>query len=94
MMKLLYIILILGITACSSQKEMMLGTVVPEGQANLINDKEMFQMSRQETVTAIQDCHSAGLRAVMYHSKVRLNAGKSSRYIPIVVQVLCAPQIK
>ena len=53
MMKLLYIILILGITACSSQKEMMLGTVVPEGQAKLINDKEMFQMSRRDC-----DCHT------------------------------------
>lgn len=99
-MKLLYILLILGVTACSTQpkKEVMIGRVIPEGKkielpeghAKLIHDKEIFQMTRQETVNAIQDCHSAGLRAVMYHGRIRANG----RYVPIVVQVLCAPKIK
>ena len=98
-MKLLYILLILGVTACSTQpqKDVLVGSVIPkgkkielpEGHAKLIHDKEIYQMTRQETVNAIQDSHSAGLRAVMYHGRIRAN----SRYVPIVVQVLCAPKL-
>tara|TARA_R100000149_G_C5740310_1_gene54727 strand:+ start:19 stop:339 length:321 start_codon:yes stop_codon:yes gene_type:complete len=98
-MKLLYLLIILGLTACSSSPknkiaEVKLGTVIPknmssDGVAKLMHDRQIFQMTRQEVITAIQDCHSADLRAVLYHGRVQV----TGRYIPIVVQVQCAVKI-
>ena len=95
-MKLLYLLIILGLTACGSTpkekvKEVKIGTVVPnnlssDGIARLLHDRNIYQMSRQEVINAIQDCQSANLRPVIYHGKIQV----TGRYIPIVVQVTCA----
>ena len=98
-MKLIYLLIILGLTACSSSPknkvaEVKLGTVIPknmssDGVAKLMHDRQIYQMTRQEVITAIQDCHSADLRAVIYHSRLKV----TGRFIPIPVSIQCAPKI-
>ena len=91
-MRILLLILTMGIASCSSPKHktVTLGSEVPQGKAELIHEKHMFQMSRQETINAINDCHSANLRAIIYHSRLKV----TGRFIPIPVSIQCAPKIK
>ena len=90
-MRILLLILTMGIASCSSPKNktITVGSVVPQGEAELVHEKHMFQMSRQEVINAINDCHSADLRAVIYHSRLKV----TGRFIPIPVSIQCAPKI-
>ena len=47
-------------------------------------------MSRQEVINAIEDCRSVKLRPVLYHGRIKV----TERYVPIVVDVQCAPTYK
>ena len=77
----LYIILTGLVTACSSNQ--------PENVKMVLN-KEMYQMNRQEVINAIEDCRSVKLRPVLYHGRITV----TERYVPIVVDVQCAPTYK
>ena len=79
---IILIIIIVGlVTACSSNK--------PENVKMVLN-KEMYQMNRQEVINAIEDCRSVKLRPVLYHGRIKV----TERYVPIVVDVQCAPTYK
>ncbi len=75
----LYIIITLGGTACSGSSE----------QVKLVVDKEIHQMQRHEVINAIEDCRSVKLRPVMYYGRIKTT--NSNNYIPIVVDIQCAP---
>ena len=82
MFRLIILIIIIGLfTACSSNK--------PENVKMVLN-KEMYQMNRQEVINAIEDCRSVKLRPVLYHGRIKV----TERYVPIVVDVQCAPTYK
>lgn len=82
MFRLIILIIIIGlVTACSSNK--------PENVKMVLN-KEMYQMNRQEVINAIEDCRSVKLRPVLYHGRIKV----TERYVPIVVDVQCAPTYK
>lgn len=82
MLRLIILIIIIGlVTACSSNQ--------PENVKMVLN-KEMYQMNRQEVINAIEDCRSVKLRPVLYHGRIKL----TERYVPIVVDVQCAPTYK
>ena len=82
MLRLIILIIIIGlVTACSSNK--------PENVKMVLN-KEMYQMNRQEVIKAIEDCRSVKLRPVLYHGRIKV----TERYVPIVVDVQCAPTYK
>ena len=82
MLRLIILIIIIGlITACSSNQ--------PENVKMVLN-KEMYQMNRQEVINAIEDCRSVKLRPVLYHGRIKV----TERYVPIVVDVQCAPTYK
>ena len=82
MLRLIILIIIIGlVTACSSNK--------PENVKMVLN-KEMYQMNRQEVINAIEDCRSVKLRPVLYHGRIKV----TERYVPIVVDVQCAPTYK
>ena len=54
----------------------------------LMLDKEVQPMSRNEVITAINECESSGTRAVMVYAKRRINNYLSD----VVVDVTCAPK--
>ena len=82
MLRLIILIIIIGlVTACSSNQ--------PENVKMVLN-KEMYQMNRQEVINAIEDCRSVKLRPVLYHGRIKV----TDRYVPIVVEVQCAPTYK
>ena len=82
MLRFIILIIIIGlVTACSSNQ--------PENVKMVLN-KEMYQMNRQEVINAIEDCRSVKLRPVLYHGRIKV----TERYVPIVVDVQCAPTYK
>tara|TARA_R100000388_G_C7234172_1_gene156688 strand:+ start:470 stop:727 length:258 start_codon:yes stop_codon:yes gene_type:complete len=82
MLKKYFSIISIGlVTACSSNQ--------PEDVKMVLN-KEMYQMNRQEVINAIEDCRSVKLRPVLYHGRIKV----TERYVPIVVDVQCAPTYK
>jgi hypothetical protein len=82
MLRLIILIIIIGlVTACSSNQ--------PKNVKMVLN-KEMYQMNRQEVINAIEDCRSVKLRPVLYHGRIKV----TERYVPIVVDVQCAPTYK
>lgn len=82
MLKKYFSIISIGlVTACSSNQ--------PENVKMVLN-KEMYQMNRQEVINAIEDCRSVKLRPVLYHGRIKV----TERYVPIVVDVQCAPTYK
>ena len=83
MFRLIILIIIIGlITACSSNQS--------EDTVKMVLNKEMYQMNRQEVINAIEDCRSVKLRPVLYHGRIKV----TERYVPIVVDVQCAPTYK
>ena len=82
MLRLIIFIIIIGlVTACSSNKS---------ENVKMVLNKEMYQMNRQEVINAIEDCRSVKLRPVLYHGRIKV----TERYVPIVVDVQCAPTYK
>jgi len=60
------------------------------GTQELIMDRQVHAMSRNEVINAVQECEGNGLRASMIYSKRMIN-GKAA---DIVVDVTCAPKFK
>ena len=57
-------------------------------QQHMILDKQIHPMSRNEVITAVTECTSQGLRAVMLYGKRKVNQYTTD----IVVDVTCAPK--
>jgi hypothetical protein len=86
----LLIFLCLSVVGCSSQ------TIKPTEQVSVLEQmpgqsltlqSEVFRMSRQETIDAIKECESSGLRAIPIWGKRKINGVPSS----IMVDVTCGP---
>ena len=71
------ILLLLALTACSSS---------PPTQ-KLIIDGEVQGMSRNEVITAINECEGNGTRAVMVYAKRKISGFTTD----VVADVTCAP---
>ena len=54
----------------------------------LIVEKEMHILDRQEVINAIEDCKSANLRAVLFYGRRKIN----DKPVPVIVDVTCAPK--
>ena len=59
-----------------------------DAQQQLVLDKQVQPMSRNEVITAVTECTSQGLRAVMLYGKRKINNYTTD----IVVDVTCAPK--
>lgn len=53
----------------------------------LLVDKQVQPMTRNETIVAIKDCTTSGLRAVVLYGKRKINGFTTE----VVVDVTCAP---
>lgn len=63
---------------------------LPEPNSALDVDPHIRPMSRNEVITAIQECEGNGARAVMIYGKRKVNNYVSD----IVIDVTCAPKYK
>ena len=54
----------------------------------LVLDREVNTMSRNEVISAIMECESAGTRPVMVYSKRKV----SNHTTDVVIDVTCAPR--
>ena len=55
---------------------------------DMIIEKSAYMMSRQEVITAIDDCKSANLRPVLFYGRRKV----MDKPIPFIVDVSCAPR--
>lgn len=78
-MKKAIITMVVILTGCSSFE--------PEEQ-KLIVEKKVQPLSRNEVITAINECESSGTRAVMVYGKRKINGQMAD----IVADVTCAPR--
>lgn len=59
-------------------------------EQNLILDKDIQGMTRNEVITAINECEGNHTRAVVIYAKRKINGYTSD----VVVDVTCAPKYK
>jgi hypothetical protein len=78
MKKLAILALLLSMVGCSSTNSTQ----------ELVMDKRLRPMSRNETIVAVRECETNGLRAVMIYGKREIN-GYSAE---VVIEVTCAPK--
>jgi uncharacterized protein YcfL len=78
--------LVSALCACSSTTT----TTLKPAEQTLILDKEIQGMSRNEVITAINECESSGTRAIMIFAKRKINGYSAD----VVVDVTCAPKFK
>lgn len=57
---------------------------------DLIIDKHVNAMSRNEVISAVQECEGNGLRASMIYAKRQVNGFS----VDVVIDVMCAPKYK
>jgi len=77
------VLAILVLTACSSSKP-------TELNSELVVDKQVQPLSRNEVINGVTECEGNGLRAVMIYSKRKINGYTSE----VVVDVTCAPRYR
>jgi protein involved in sex pheromone biosynthesis len=63
-------------------------TSTTSGKQDLVLDKSIQPMSRNEVVSAIGDCQANGLRAVLMYGKRKVNGYTAD----VVIDVTCAPK--
>jgi uncharacterized protein YcfL len=81
-MKRIAILIPIMLAACSSGPSYK--------QQDLVIDKYVQAMSRNEVISAVHDCEGNGLRASMVYAKRQVN-GYS---VDVVIDVVCAPRFK
>jgi len=79
MKKLATLVLLLSMVGCSS---------TTSNHQRLVMDKELQPMSRNETIVAVRECETNGLRAVMIYGKRKINGYTAET----VIEVTCAPK--
>ena len=83
-MKAAAIILVAAVAGCTSLPP----NSTLDAQQQLILDKKIQPLSRNEVITAVNECTNSGLRAVMLYGKRKINDYTTE----IVVDVTCAPK--
>lgn len=72
------------LTACATERQVS----VKAPEIELVMDKQMQPMTRNEVIMAINECEKNGTRAVVINSRRKIN-GYSAE---VVVDVTCAPR--
>lgn len=82
MKRLIPLVVVAALVGCASNNS------TTDGKQELVIDKQIQPMSRNEVITAVTECTSQGLRAVMLYGKRKINGYTTD----IVVDVTCAPK--
>lgn len=80
MKKTILIMAVLTLAGCSSQPKLT--------DQELVLDKQVQPMSRNEIIVAVRECETNGLRAVILYAKRKINGYTTE----IVAEVTCAPK--
>ena len=83
-MKAILLLSLLALTACSSTK---VAEYRPP-ETEIIMDKQVYPMTRNEVITAINECEANRTRAVIINGRRKINGHTTE----VVVDVTCAPQ--
>jgi uncharacterized protein YcfL len=83
-MSKMILLLPLLLAACATEKQV----AVKAPEIELVMDKQMQPMTRNEVIMAINECEKNGTRAVVINSRRKIN-GYSAE---VVVDVTCAPR--
>lgn len=67
---------------------LLLGACSSMHNQDIIIEKQVYMMSRQEVITAIEDCKSAKLRPIIFYGRRKV----MDKPIPFIVDVTCAPK--
>jgi len=67
---------------------LLLGACSSLHNQEIIIEKQVYMMSRQEVITAIEDCKSAKLRPIIFYGRRKV----MDKPIPFIVDVTCAPK--
>jgi hypothetical protein len=90
MKKVIIVISVLGLGACSSTPPAHVPMGINAPTVTLHYDAQVQQMSRQEVIQATIDCESAGMRASPVMSKRRVSGMLSD----IIIDVQCIPRYR
>lgn len=80
MKKTILIMAVFALAGCSSQPKLT--------DQELVLDKQVQPMSRNEIIVAVRECETNGLRAVILYAKRKINGYTTE----IVAEVTCAPK--
>jgi uncharacterized protein YcfL len=83
-MSKMILLLPLLLAACATERQV----AVRAPEIELVMDKQMQPMTRNEVIMAINECEKNGTRAVVINSRRKIN-GYSAE---VVVDVTCAPR--
>jgi hypothetical protein len=83
-MSKMILLLPLLLAACATERQV----AVKAPEIELVMDKQMQPMTRNEVIMAINECEKNGTRAVVINSRRKIN-GYSAE---VVVDVTCAPR--
>lgn len=61
---------------------------IPE--QNMVLEKDVYAISRSETIDAVKECETSGLRAIPIWGQRKING----RPAPIIVEIACGPSWK
>jgi hypothetical protein len=88
-----YALLLLALVGCASQQPApVVYTPRPEPIPNtlqeLVMDKQIQPMGRNEVIDAVKQCETSGLRAIPIYAKRKINGYT----VETVVEVTCGPR--
>jgi hypothetical protein len=87
-----YALLLLAMVGCASQQPAPVYTMhpepVPQTMQELVVDKQIQPMGRNEVIDGVKQCESAGLRAIPIYAKRKINGYT----VETVVEVTCGPK--
>jgi uncharacterized protein YcfL len=75
-----YALLLLVLVGCASEPKMV--------EQQLIMDKQIQSMGRSESIDAVKQCETSGLRAITIYGKRKINGFTAET----IVDVTCAPK--
>jgi hypothetical protein len=85
---LVVVVIAVGVAAWLAGCSTPVSTTTTGGAQDLVLDKNIQPMSRNEVVSAIGDCQANGLRAVLMYGKRKVNGYTAD----VVIDVTCAPK--
>lgn len=87
-MKYIILIMALALSACASRSNNYAFEDIKQPNTELIVEKQVLPMSRNQVINAVNECESNGLRPVLITSKQRINGYP----VDVTVDVTCAPR--
>jgi hypothetical protein len=89
-----YALLLLALVGCASQQPAPVYTPRPElatvsnTTQELVMDKQIQPMGRNEVIDGVKQCESSGLRAIPIYAKRKINGYT----VETIVEVTCGPR--